>query len=117
MQYTPLTRKPNEFQQPPTADQLQALCHRMLGHDLPICTATEIGGGMFNNTFLLTNADSRKLILRISPPHDHPHLFSNERYLLRREYALSPFQAAAAPLMPTIIAADFTCQVLNRDAV
>lgn len=117
MDYSPLPRKPDEFQQPPSGDQIAALCARMLGRDLRILSATEIGGGMFNNTFLLATADGRKLILRISPPHDHPLLFSNERYLLRREYGLGPFLAAAAPLMPTIVATDFTCHTLNRDAV
>ena len=44
-------------------------------------------------------------------------LFSNERYLLRREFSMTPYLATVAPLLPRIVAADFTGEVISRDAV
>lgn len=115
MEYTALARKAEDFQQPPSADLLAAYCRRMLGESPT--SAREIGGGAFNNTFVITACDGHKYVIRVTPPHDHPLLFANERYLLRREYGLTPFLSSAGPLLARVIAADFTCQLANRDAV
>lgn len=117
MQVIPTPRKPDEFQQPPSAQEVEALCRRMLGEDAALTTATEIGGGYFNNTFVIETQDRPRHILRISPAYDNPSLFSNERYLLRREYSLTPWLASAATLIPRIVAIDFTGELLPRDAV
>lgn len=115
MEYLALPRKTEEFQQPPSAELVEAFCRRMLGESP--ASAREIGGGAFNNTFVIAARDGRKYAIRITPPHDHPLLFANERYLLRREYGLTPFLASAGPLLPRITCTDFTCQLANRDAI
>ncbi|MDF3058599.1 MAG: aminoglycoside phosphotransferase family protein [Rariglobus sp.] len=117
MRYLPLPRLATDFQQPPTAAEVTALAARLLGSDIAIIEAREIGGGAFNNAFLLTAADEHRSVLRVSPPHTHPLLFHVERHLLRREHALTPWLAAVAPLLPRIAGTDFTGEICPRDAV
>ena len=105
-----------EFQRAPSADVVAGFCRRMLGSER-VKSAREIGGGLFNTTLVITTEAGKKYAMRMSPPHDHPGLFSNERYLLRREYALGPFLASAGPLLPKVVASDFTCDIDNRDVV
>ncbi len=117
MHYRPLPRRLADFQQPPTAAEITAFATRLLGNDLAITEATEIGGGAFNNAFRLTADDGRRWVLRVSPPHAHPLLFHVEHHLLRREHALTPWLAAIAPLLPRIVGTDFTGEICPRDAV
>jgi aminoglycoside phosphotransferase (APT) family kinase protein len=115
--YLPLPRPAHEFQQPPAAAELAALTVRLLGPEVPLTEVRELGGGAFNNAFLLTAADGRRWVLRISPPPDHPLVFHVEHRLLRREHAHAPWLAAIAPWLPRIAGVDFTGQVSARDAI
>ncbi len=117
MRYQPLSRRPEEFQQPPSPAELQAFAARLLGPDIALAEAAELGIGAFNNAFTLTAADGRRWVLRVSPPHGHRQLFHVEHHLLRREHALAPWLSAVAPLLPRVAAVDFTCTVAPRDAV
>ncbi len=117
MRYLPLPRSVQEFQQAPAAAEVAALVARLLGPETALAEAREIGGGAFNTAFLLTAADGRRWVLRISPPPDHPLLFHIERRLLRREHAFAPWLAAIAPWLPRVAGADFTGQVCARDAI
>ncbi len=119
MDYRPLPRLPTDFQQPPSAAEIAALAARLLGPDIAIAEAREIGGGAFNNTFLLTAdaALARRWVLRISPPHAHPLIFHVEHHLLRRENALTPWLAGVAPLVPRVVGTDFTSEICPRDVV
>lgn len=117
MQVVTTTRNENEFQQPPSPGEVEALCRRMLGNGAELISATEIGGGYFNNTFVIERQDEPRCVLRISPPYDHPMLFSNETLLLRREYSLTPWLASESDKLPRVLAVDFTGQLLRRDAV
>ena len=117
MHYLPLPRAAHEFQQPPTAAGISALAARLLGPETTIAEAREIGGGAFNNAFLLTAADGRRWVLRVAPPPDHPLVFHVEHRLLRREHAFTPWLAAIAPWLPRVAGVDFTGQVFARDAV
>lgn len=114
MRYVPITRPELDFQTPPSRAEVQAFCDRLLGKGT-VAEATELAGGMFNSTFLLTGGD-RRWVLRISPKHDDPLLFANERHLMRREYGFQPYLSAAAPWLPKVVAIDFTTTVANRDA-
>jgi aminoglycoside phosphotransferase (APT) family kinase protein len=117
MRHLPLPRRADEFQQAPSATEIAALAARLLGPELALAEARELGVGAFNNAFLLSAADGRRWVLRVSPPHDHRLLFHVEHRLLRREHALGPWLAAVAPLLPRVVATDFTGAVLPRDAV
>jgi Ser/Thr protein kinase RdoA (MazF antagonist) len=119
MRYLPLPRSADAFQQAPSAAQIAAFASRLLGAEQAdaVVEAVELGVGAFNNTFRLNAADGRRRVLRVSPPHDHRLLFHVEHHLLRREHALAPWLAAAGPLLPRVVAADFTGEVAPRDAV
>jgi len=117
MHTRPLPRLATDFQQPPSAAEIAAFAARLLGPGIVITTADEIGGGAFNNTFRLTTADGRRLILRVSPPPAHPLLFHVEHHLLRREHSLTPWLAGVSELLPRTLGADFTHTICQRDAV
>lgn len=117
MDYRPLARDADAFQQPPDAAQISALAARLLGDDARLVSAHEIGGGAFNNAFRLEAADGRRWALRVSPPRHHPHLFFFERHLLRREHSLAPWLAAIGPWLPRVAGVDFTGVIFPRDAV
>ena len=117
MRYLPLPRSAHEFQQPPAAAEIAAFAARLLGPDTALAEAREIGGGAFNNAFLLPAADGRRWVLRVSPPPDHALVFHVERHLLRREHAFGPWLAAIAPWLPRVVGTDFTGRVSARDAV
>lgn len=119
MDYQPLKRSAADFQQPPSALEIASVVARMLGDDtcVRVVSAREIGGGAFNNAFLLTLADGRRHVLRVSPPHGHRHLFFVEHHLLRREYSLTPWMANLSPWLPRVTGVDFTQQTFPRDAV
>lgn len=117
MDYRPIARDSDAFQQPPSAAQISALAARLLGGDVRLVSAREIGGGAFNNAFLLEAADGRRCVLRVSPPHGHPRLFFVERHLLRREYSIAPWLSAIGPWLPRVAGVDFTGGIFPRDAV
>lgn len=117
MLYRPLPRVPTDFQQPPSATEIAALAARLLGPDILLTQAVEIGGGAFNNTFRLTADDQRSWVLRISPPHDHRLIFHVEHHLLRREHSLTAWLDAVAPLLPRTVGTDFTGEICPRDVV
>lgn len=115
--YLPLPRSAHEFQQAPTAAEITALAARLLGPDVVLREACEIGGGAFNNAFRLVAADGRRWVLRVAPPADHPLIFHVERHLLRREHSFTPWLAGIAPWLPRVAGVDFTGQVCARDAI
>jgi aminoglycoside phosphotransferase (APT) family kinase protein len=119
MRVTSLPRKPGQFQQAPTDAQIEGLCKRLLmrnGAAEPVL-ADEIAGGMFNNTYRIDRRDGSRCVLRISPDHRDAALFYNERYLLRRESALTSPLLSVCDLLPVSIGSDFTGEILPRDAV
>lgn len=117
MHYRPLPRPPAAFQQPPTAEEIIAFATRLLGPDIVVTEAVELGGGAFNNTFRLTTADGRRSILRISPPPAHPLLFHVEHHLLRREHSLTPWLSAVSEFLPRTLGTDFSQEICPRDAI
>jgi len=51
-----------------TTDQIRGLCQRGFGAKLQIESIQELSGGTFNTTYLITFADTSKVILLVSPP-------------------------------------------------
>jgi aminoglycoside phosphotransferase (APT) family kinase protein len=89
------------------------MCQRAFGEDIQIESAKELGGGLYNNTYLVHIVGMQPVILRVSP-----HLarqFRMEKNLMRNEYASLPFLAPIASLLPQILMVDFTHQILERD--
>jgi aminoglycoside phosphotransferase (APT) family kinase protein len=97
-----------------TTDQIEMMCRRGFGNSFQIESIQELLQGTFNTTYLITFADQRKSILRVSPPQtaDTPW---HEALLMRREHAVQPFFAPVATLMPKTLLVDFTHQLIDRD--
>jgi aminoglycoside phosphotransferase (APT) family kinase protein len=114
VEFRPIVRDPDAFQQPVTAVQIEAMCRSAFGPYARVVSAVELGNGMYNSTYRV-ELDEREepVILRVAPTPDRQ--FSSERELMRNEYASVPYLAPIAPLMPRIITADFTGAVIGRD--
>jgi aminoglycoside phosphotransferase (APT) family kinase protein len=93
---------------------------------------TEIEGGNYNNTYRVNlfpmnpmnfspmNFSTGELapgettvILRVAPSSDRQ--FRSEREFMRNEYSSAPFLAPVISLMPRILMADFTQEIIDRD--
>jgi aminoglycoside phosphotransferase (APT) family kinase protein len=114
MAFRPIERGPRTFQQPVTEDEIQAVCQRALGSSASVTSAVELATGMYNNTYRVTvTGQERPMILRFAPAPDRQ--FRSERELMRNEYASLPYLAVIAPLMPQVIAVDWSHEVIGRD--
>ncbi|MER6833457.1 hypothetical protein ABT320_05575 [Streptomyces cellulosae] len=71
--------------------------------------AEELGVGMYNNTYRVTVAGREEpLIVRVAPtPEDR---LASCRELMGNEYASVPYLAVIAPLMPQVIAVDWSAK-------
>ncbi len=115
MEYIPIERAADAFQQPVEQAHIMAMCRRAFGEERQVVSAKELGGGLYNTTYLVHIRGMQPVILRVGP---HPaRQFRSERNLMRNEHASLPFLAPIAPLLPTILMADFTHQTLERDYV
>jgi aminoglycoside phosphotransferase (APT) family kinase protein len=116
MDYQPIPRPPGAFQQPVTPKEIKAICRRAFGSDTEVTAAVELGGGMYNTTVRVHVAgEGRPVVLRVAPPLKKQ--FRSEHALMRNEFASQPYLAPIASLMPRIIAADFTHEVIGRDVM
>lgn len=114
MDFRSIERDAQAFQQSVTADEIQAICRRVFGSEARVVSAVELGAGMYNNTYRVTVAgQERPVILRVAPGPEKQ--FRSEWELMRNEYASVPYLAAIAPLMPHVIAADWSHEVIGRD--
>ena len=113
MEYTIIERPADAFQQSIAREQLIAMCRRAFGEEVQIESAQELDGGLYNNTYLIQLNGMPPIILRVSPHPARQPL--SLRQLMRNEYASLPFFAPIAPLLPRILMADFTHQIVERD--
>ncbi|MET8530034.1 aminoglycoside phosphotransferase family protein [Micromonospora sp. NPDC005172] len=114
MEFRPIERKPGSFQQSVTADEIEAVCRRVFGADAHVVSAIELGSGMYNNTYRVVVAGrERPVVLRVAPEPNKQ--FRSERQLMRNEFASVPWLTVLAPLMPQVIAADWSHEVIARD--
>lgn len=89
------------------------MCQRAFGEEIRIEGVKELSGGLYNNTYLVRIAGMQPVVLRVAP---HPARQSrHERYFMRNEHASLPFLAPIARLLPRILMADFTHQIVERD--
>ncbi|WP_328916122.1 MULTISPECIES: phosphotransferase family protein [unclassified Streptomyces] len=114
MDFQPVERASEAFQQSLTAEEIGKVCRRAFGGEAMPVSAVELGTGMYNNVYRVTLAGrDRPVILRVAP--DEGRQFRSERHLMRNEYASQPWLAVIAPLMPQVLAADWSHEVLGRD--
>jgi len=114
MDFRPIERTADAFQQSVTADDIQAICQRVFGAHTRVVSATELGAGMYNNTYrVAVVGQERPVILRVAPAPDRQ--FRSERQLMRNEYASVPWLTSLAPMMPRVIAPDWSHEVIGRD--
>jgi aminoglycoside phosphotransferase (APT) family kinase protein len=114
MEFSPIARPADDFQQGITVDELTAVCRYAFGTQTRVVSARELGSGLFNSTYLLCLGNSEQVILRVSP-HPQADVFTHEQNLLRREQALEPYLGAVGHLIPRTLATDFSRQRLDRD--
>lgn len=108
-----IDRGANAFQKTISADQLRAMCHRAFGAKTRVVSATELAGGLYNNTYRVDIGQSSPVILRVAP--ESQRQFRIERELMRNEYASLPFFAAIAAMMPRTLFMDWTHDTIDRD--
>jgi aminoglycoside phosphotransferase (APT) family kinase protein len=114
MDFHPVERASEAFQQSLTAEEIERVCRRAFGGDATPVSAVELGRGVYNNVYRVTLADqARPVILRVAPPDGRQ--FRSERRLMRNEYASLPWLAVIAPLMPRVLAVDWSHEVIGRD--
>lgn len=113
MDYRPIERAADAFQQPLEPDLILSLARRAFGADTQVLSAVELGDGMYNNTYRVEIAPERAVILRVAPAPNRQ--FRSERQLMRNEHASVPYFAPIAPLLPRTLAIDFTHELIARD--
>jgi aminoglycoside phosphotransferase (APT) family kinase protein len=113
MEYSVIERPPGTFQQPVAREHIVAMCRRAFGEEIRIGSVRELDGGLCNNIYLIRINGMQPVILRVAP---HPaYQIRSEPSLMRNELACLPFLAPIAPLVPRILMADFTHQIIGRD--
>ncbi|PZT74872.1 phosphotransferase family protein [Streptomyces sp. AC1-42W] len=114
MDFQPVERASEAFQQSVTAQEIAEICRRAFGPEAVPVSAVELGTGMYNNVYCVALAGrAEPVILRVAP--EEGRQFRSERHLMRNEYAAQPWLAVIAPLMPRVLAADWSHEVIGRD--
>jgi aminoglycoside phosphotransferase (APT) family kinase protein len=89
------------------------MCRRVLSESAEIRSAVEMGWGSYNTAFRVELADGPPVVLRVAPRPDSQA--RSERQWLRSEYAAAAWLAGLGSLVPRVLGADFTHQVIGRD--
>lgn len=114
MDFQPVERASQAFQQSLTAEEIGKVCRRALGAAAKPVSAIELGTGMYNNVYRIRLAgQAQPVILRVAPQDSRQ--FLSERHLMRNEFASLPWLAVIAPLMPQVLTADWSHEVIDRD--
>jgi aminoglycoside phosphotransferase (APT) family kinase protein len=113
VEFRPVHRDPDAFQQPVTEDQVLAMCRRAFGDRAEPVSAVELGLGSYNNTYRVDLGDDGTVILRVAP--EPARQSRAERSLMRNEHASVPYLAPIAALMPRTLMIDFTREIIGRD--
>lgn len=113
MDFRPVDRDFGAFQQPVSADEVQAMCRCAFGARACVRSAVELGLGSYNNAFRVDIGADQPVILRVAP--QPARQFRIEREMMRNEHATTPFLAPIMPMMPRTLAIDFTHSVIGRD--
>ncbi|WP_410786615.1 phosphotransferase family protein [Kribbella sp. C-35] len=107
-------REPEAFQRGLTAAQIEAICRRAFGPGVTAVRAVELGYGGYNSVYRVELAGGNDaVILRVAP--EEAVQFGSELHLMRNEHASVPWLAAIAPLIPQVLAADWSHDIVDRD--
>jgi aminoglycoside phosphotransferase (APT) family kinase protein len=114
MELRVVERGPQAFQRPLGAAEIEAVCRRAFGGDVAPLAAVELGYGSYNSVYRVELAGrTEPVILRVAPAEAAQ--FGSEWRLMRNEYAAVPWLAVIAPLMPRVLAVDWSHDILDRD--
>lgn len=113
MEFRPIERAVDAFQQSVTPGQIEAMCRRAFGSSVHVASAVELGNGMYNNTYRVDLGENRPVILRVAP--EPARQYRIERGLMRNEHASVPFLVPIASMIPRTLAVDFTHEIIGRD--
>lgn len=114
MDFRSLDRGPNAFQKPVSAEEIQAICRRAWGPGIEVASAIELGGGLYNNTHRITlRGEQQPVVLRVAPADNQQ--FRSEWHLMRREYASAPYLTGLWGLLPRVLYADRSHEVLPSE--
>jgi aminoglycoside phosphotransferase (APT) family kinase protein len=111
--FRPVTRPAGSYQEPVTAAEVVAMCRRILGGQLEVRSAVELGWGSYNSTFQVGLAGADAVVLRVAPRPSAQ--LRSERHWLRSEYTAAAWLVALGDLVPRVLGADFTHQLIGRD--
>lgn len=111
--FRPIDRPDDSSQEPVTAEQIFAMCRRVLGESAEVRSAIEMGWGSYNTAFRVELAAGHPVVLRIAPRPGKQ--MRSERHWLRSEYAAAAWLVGLGSLVPRVLGADFTHQVIGRD--
>lgn len=115
MNFSPIPREQNDFQQSLTAVEITAVAAAAFGSHTTLTSARELGSGMFNNTYLLITEPGESFVLRVAPG-EGTAVFTHEQRLLQREQAIEPpLRQVLGDLVPRTVFTDFSQQIINRD--
>lgn len=89
------------------------MCRRILGGHLEVRSAVELGWGSYNTTFRVELAGAPAVVLRVAPRPGAQ--LRSERHWLRSEYMAAAWLVPLGGLVPQVLGADFTHQVISRD--
>lgn len=113
MYFRPVERVSGAFQQSPSAEEIEEVCQRAFGDDAAPVSLFELGTGIYNNVHRVEPAGrDQPVILRVAP--EEHRQFRSEQHLMRNEFSALPWPAPIAHLMPQVISADWTKQVIGR---
>lgn len=113
MDFRPIERAADAFQQSVTPEEIEAMCRRAFGSRVQVASAVELGNGMYNNTYRVQIDEDRPVILRVAPAPARQYRI--ERHLMRNEYASVPYLAPIAAMIPRTLGVDFTHEIIDRD--
>ena len=113
MQYQPIDRPVDAFQQAVDPAVVPKLCRRAFGSATSVDAVIELPWGAYNNAYRVELGTGRAVVLRVAP--EPKRQFRVEQQMMRNEYAAAPYLAAIGDLLPRILFADFTHQVIGRD--
>lgn len=113
MEFRPIERAADAFQQSVTPEQIEEMCRRAFGSCVQVSSAVELGNGMYNNTYRVEIGADRPVILRVAPARARQYRI--ERHLMRNEYASVPYLAPIGAMIPRTLAVDFTHEIIDRD--
>lgn len=113
MRYQYVERPPDAFQEPIPADVIASLCRRAFGAAYVVEAVVELPLGTYNNTYRVEPRSGSPVVLRVAPERDRQ--FDVEATLMRNEYAAAPYLAPVGDLLPRVLFADFTHQLIHRD--